>query len=226
MLRGGANRANRREGRGQPAANPKPNRGDVALLRSDAHLIAKSCVDPHAFAALFDRHYQAIAGFLRRRVDHALADELAAETFLQAFASRERYDTSRKDARPWLYGIAANLLRRHHRSEQRRLRAYARAADPRAVTAFEGVDARLDAAAAQGALASVLLALGPGERDVLLLHAWAELSYEQIAEALGIPLGTVRSRLNRARRIACELLGGCGEAGGDTIAAGSAAREE
>jgi len=209
MLRGGTSCANRRRVRGQATANPKPDRGDVALHRTDAHLIARSCKEPHVFAALYDRHYRAIAGFLHRRVEHALADELAAETFLQAFAARERYDTTRADARPWLYGIAANLLRRHHRSEQRRLRAYARAVDPSRVSSFDEVDARLDAVAAQGALANVLLALGPGERDVLLLHAWAELRYEQIAEALGIPVGTVRSRLNRARRVACELLGGC-----------------
>ncbi|HZV73907.1 MAG TPA: sigma factor [Conexibacter sp.] len=84
--------------------------------------------DPRAFAELFDRHYDLIAGWLRRRVERAPADELAAETFLQAFDARARYDATRADARPWLFGIAANLLRRHRRAEERRLRAYARAA--------------------------------------------------------------------------------------------------
>ena len=122
-----------------------------------------------------------IGGFLRRRVEPALGDELAAETFLQAFDARARYDRTRPDARPWLYGIAANLLRRHHRTEERRLRAYARAAAPDAdARAFDGVEARLDAAATRGALASALASLGPGERDVLLLYAWAELSYAEV----------------------------------------------
>jgi RNA polymerase sigma factor (sigma-70 family) len=197
-------------------------------LRSDAELIADSLTDPRHFAALFDRHHAAIAGFLRRRVEPALGDELAAETFLQAFAARERYDVAHADARPWLYGIAANLMRRHHRAEERRLRAYARAAtrtDDEG--AFEAIDARLDAAAAQRALATALASLGPGERDVPLLYAWVELSYEQIAEALGIPVGTVRSRLHRARRVVRELLGRCGEEERDPIVVvGPMAREE
>jgi len=95
---------------------PTEERG--ALSRPDADLIADSLTDARAFAALFDRHYDAIAGFLRRRVEPALADELAAETFLQAFDGRGRYDLARRDAAPWLYGIAANLLRRLRAREQ------------------------------------------------------------------------------------------------------------
>lgn len=148
-----------------------------------------------------------IAAFLRRRVERALADELASETFLRAFDGRARYDRARPDARPWLYGIAANLLRGHRRVEERRLRAYARAAvAPADLTAFDGVEARLDAAASVPELARALASLGPGERDALLLHAWTDLTYEQIAEALAIPVGTVRSRINRARRVVRELL--------------------
>jgi RNA polymerase sigma-70 factor (ECF subfamily) len=177
------------------------------LSESDGELIAAACADPHAFTAVFDRHYDAIAGWLRRRVERALADELAAETFLQAFGARERYDRARADARPWLYGIAANLLRGHRRGEERRLRAYARAAQPAAdLGAFDGVEARVDAVAAGAALASALATLGPGERDALLLHAWTDLTYEQIAEALEVPVGTVRSRINRARRVVREQL--------------------
>jgi DNA-directed RNA polymerase specialized sigma24 family protein len=97
-------------------------------VTSDAELISGSLRDPALFAGVFDRHYSAIAGFLRRRVERSLADELAAETFLRAFDGRARYDVTRADARPWLFGIAANLLARHRRVEQRRLRAFARAA--------------------------------------------------------------------------------------------------
>lgn len=151
---------------------------------------------------MFDRHYDALAGFLRRRVDPALADDLTSETFLQAFRTRERYDLARADARPWLYGIALNLLRRHRRTEERRLRAYARAAAPnREEAGLDAVDARLDAVDAGPALALALSALGPGERDALLLHAWAGFTYEQIALALDLPVGTVRSRLHRARKV-------------------------
>lgn len=191
-------------------------------------MIADAREDPRAFAELFDRHYDAIAGWLRRRAERALADELASETFLQAFDARGRYDLLRADARPWLYGIAANLLRRHRRSEERRLRAYARAAGwPHEDTDLAAVHARLDADAAAGPLATALVSLGPGERDVLLLHAWADLGYEQIADALGIPVGTVRSRLHRARGVVRELLAGYGEAGGEDLhAAPAAIREE
>jgi RNA polymerase sigma-70 factor (ECF subfamily) len=156
--------------------------------------------DPRLFAGVFDRHYVAIAGFLRRRVERSLADELAAETFLRAFDGRGRYDVARADALPWLFGIASNLLSRHRRAEERRLRAVARErrlADP--VPGLDEVDARLDAAAASAVLASALASLGVGDREVLLLYAWADLSYEEIAVALGIPVGTVRSRLHRAR---------------------------
>ena len=72
--------------------------------------------------------------------------------------------------------------------------------------AFDGVEARVDAATAGAALASALSTLGPGERDALLLHAWTDLTYEQIAEALAVPVGTVRSRINRARRVVRERL--------------------
>jgi RNA polymerase sigma factor (sigma-70 family) len=223
-----AGRGNPTQATGQ-AGTTTPNEERGALHRTDADLIAASGKDPHAFAGLFDRHYDVIAGWLRRRVEHALADELASETFLQAFAARARYDAARADARPWLFGIAANLLRRHRRAEERRWRAYARAAT-RAVDEADlgAVDARLDAGAAASALATALASLGPGERDVLLLYAWAELSYEQIADALALPIGTVRSRLHRARGVARELIERSGEAAGDTVVAAAAAtgREE
>ena len=160
------------------------------------------------FAGLFDRHYAAVAGFLRRRLERSLADELAAETFLQAFDGRGRYDLSRADARPWLFGIAGHLLSRHRRAEERRLRAFARVGHVVAKSEAEGDDAdrRLDAAAVAPVLAAALASLGAGDREVLLLYAWADLSYEEISVALGLPVGTVRSRLHRARaRVRREL---------------------
>jgi RNA polymerase sigma factor (sigma-70 family) len=169
-------------------------------MATDAELITASLADPERFAGVFDNHYAAIAGFLRRRVEGSLADELAAETFLRAFDGRGRYDVSRPDARPWLFGIATRLLARHRRGEVRRLRAFARTGRPVAdERSFEEIDARVDAAAATPVLAAALGALGAIDREVLLLFAWAELSYDEISVALEIPVGTVKSRLHRAR---------------------------
>jgi RNA polymerase sigma-70 factor (ECF subfamily) len=103
------------------------------------------------------------------------------------------------DARPWLYGIASNLIARHRRAELRQYRALARADRPLAVDG-DGVDGRLDAQAQRGALAAALLAVADRDREVLLLVAWAQLTCEEAAQALGIPAGTARSRLHRARR--------------------------
>ena len=159
---------------------------------TDAELIERSLADGETFALLFDRHFRAIHRFARGRVGPELADDLASETFAIAFRRRATYDMSRDDARPWLYGIAVNLLRDHRRSEERRLRAYARV----------GLDGE-SAAPAEGnldsTLAAALLELGLDDRTLVLLFAWAELSYEQLAEALELPLGTVRSRLSRTR---------------------------
>jgi RNA polymerase sigma factor (sigma-70 family) len=164
----------------------------VDLRGSDADVIRASLSDPESFVAVFERHFDAIYGYLARRAGVDVGSELASEVFATAFTARSRYDLSRPDASPWLYGIAANLIRRRRRTEARRLRAYARSGVDRV-----GSD---DELGSDPALAGALAALRSGDREVVLLFAWADLDYRQIAEALGIPLGTVRSRLNRARR--------------------------
>jgi RNA polymerase sigma factor (sigma-70 family) len=177
----------------------------------DGALIARSRRRPEAFAELYDRHAASIYRFAARRLGEQAAEDVLAETFLAAFGRRERYDPTRPDARPWLYGIAVNLIGRHRRAEARMWRALARAgAEPHADAGAEGdaVADRVSAIAAQPVLATALAGLNPGDRDVLLLVAWAELSYEQVAVALRIPVGTVRSRLNRARRQVRDALGG------------------
>ena len=177
----------------------------VSIEPSDAEVIAASRDDPGAFALIFDRHFDAIFRYLRRRAGRTRAEELAAETFAQALAARHRFNGSHPDARPWLYGIAVNLLRHHYRREERELRAYARGGlDP--LAAEEPSLERADAAAIRPAVAAALAELAPIEREALLLYAWAELAYGDIATALGIPVGTVRSRINRARRRLRELL--------------------
>ena len=152
-----------------------------------------------SFAEVFEAEYGPLRGYLYRRVGNSAADDLVAETFAVAYKRWDDFDSTRP-VRPWLYGIASNLLRHHWRKERRMLHAYARyGLDP--VLAGEhdpGVE-RADVQAQKRALASALAELRPAEREVLLLHAWAELTDAEIAEGLSIPTGTVKSRLHRAR---------------------------
>jgi RNA polymerase sigma factor (sigma-70 family) len=153
-----------------------------------------------SFDELFSTEFGAIHRFVRRRVGREVADDVTAATFAAAFAHWERYDPTRP-LRPWLFGIATNLARRHYRDEERKLRAFARTGlDP--ITSedeSEVVLHRLDADAQQRSLAAALGELRVEDREILLLHAWAELSDGEIAEALSLPIGTVKSRLNRSR---------------------------
>jgi RNA polymerase sigma-70 factor (ECF subfamily) len=176
---------------------------------SDADLIELSRSEPARFAEVFDRYYGEIHGYAARRLGHSLADDVAAETFLVAFRRRGSYDLARPTARPWLYGIAANLIAGHRRAEVRQYRALARTG-PAAVAEepAERVAGRVDAAAQRGRLAAALAGIAPADRDVLLLVAWAQLSCEETAHALGIPAGTARSRLHRARQQIRAALGG------------------
>ncbi|GAA3263244.1 RNA polymerase sigma factor [Nonomuraea helvata] len=175
----------------------------------DAELIQRSGRDPAAFAALFDRHAPALHRYVTRRLGASLADDVVAETFLTAFRRRARYDVSHPDARPWLYGIAANLIGKHRRTEQRFYLALARTGvDEVAESYADRVEARVSASAAQRDLAGALAVLSSEDREVLLMIAWADLSYEEVALALGIPIGTVRSRLHRARKKTRAALGG------------------
>ncbi len=174
---------------------------------SDAELIAESGRNPDSFMELVHRHQRVLYGYLARRFGHELAEEITAETFARAFAQRDRYRSDMPDARPWLFGIASNILRSHARSEARRLRAYARTGvDPHGDLDEVAADARADALQLGPTLARALAKLSRADRDVLLMFAWAEMSYDEIAEALEVPVGTVRSRLNRARRVMRESL--------------------
>ncbi|MFN8185861.1 MAG: RNA polymerase sigma factor [Gaiellales bacterium] len=159
--------------------------------RTDAETIERSLREPAAFGEVFERHFGSVHAYAQRRAGAELADDVAAETFVQAFARRRRYDLIRPDARPWLLGIATNVLHRHWRTERRRLRAYERSLDPAG-------DAE---PAAPAGLLAVVAKLPRRDRDALLLYAWADLSYEEIALALDCPVGTVRSRIARARRL-------------------------
>jgi RNA polymerase sigma-70 factor (ECF subfamily) len=176
----------------QPARSDEP---------TDADLIARSIENPRSFVPLLERHRRVLYGYLARRVGPDLAEDLVAETFTTAFAHRERYDSSRPDARPWLFGIALNLLRTRARSDVRRLRAYQRAGEEvdHGIDA-DSVHAQADAEVASPELVAALNTLDRRDRDTLLLFVWGDLSYEEVAAALDVPVGTVRSRINRARR--------------------------
>jgi RNA polymerase sigma factor (sigma-70 family) len=180
---------------------------------TDAEMVRLSRTDAAAFAALYDRHAGGLYRYASQRVGPQTAEDAVADTFLAAFQQRDGYDLDRPDARPWLFGILTRKLARHHRTEQARYRAIARArADPGAGADEDGpadrVAARVTAGAVRAPLAQALRRLPSGDRDVLLLVAWCDFTYEEVAAALGIPVGTVRSRLNRARRKVRDALGG------------------
>lgn len=156
---------------------------------------------PAAFAELYDRHAVRVAGYLAWRVGSELAEDLTAEVFARAFRARRRYRPEHDTPLPWLLGIASHLVADHRRAERRRLRALERLA---AITPLVSHDA----APALGAeLIAHLRRLPRAERDTLLLVVWGELTYEEAAFALGIPVGTVRSRIARARRRLAAALG-------------------
>jgi RNA polymerase sigma factor (sigma-70 family) len=177
--------------------------------------VRDSLDDPRAFGAIFERHFDDLRRYLVRRAGTALGDELASETFVRAFDGRARFDAERGVVRAWLFGIAANLLRRRARSEERQLRAYARCGADPLVDLLDGVPARVDARRSGPRLAAALADLSAGEREVVLLYAWAELSYDEIAAALDVRPGTVRSRLSRARTRLRNALEREDDAGGD-----------
>jgi RNA polymerase sigma-70 factor (ECF subfamily) len=168
---------------------------------SDGAIIAASRTQPQLFSTVFDRHFAAIHVYLARRAGVQAADDLASLTFVVALERRDSFREQAQDARPWLYGIATNLLRSHRRGEasrsklERSIGEGLQAADG---GAWVGWDDSLDRESPVG---RALARLDSDQRDALLLYAWAELSYEQIAVALAIPVGTVRSRLARARTV-------------------------
>jgi RNA polymerase sigma-70 factor (ECF subfamily) len=166
----------------------------------DAAIIRRSRHEPDHFAAVFRRHAPEIQRYVVRRLGADAADDVVAETFLVAFRQRDRYDLGRADARPWLYGIATNLIGRHRRAEVRQYRALARTGhDPVAEPFTDRVDAIVSAGSTSRRLAAALAGLPAAHRDALLVVAWGGLSYEQAAHCLDVPVGTVRSRINRAR---------------------------
>jgi RNA polymerase sigma-70 factor (ECF subfamily) len=175
---------------------PTTSRTHVRL--SDAAIIVASRKDPARFAEIFDRHWPTIHRYCVGRAG-AAGEDIASETFRVALDSCRRFDRTREDATPWLFGIATNLLRRSLRTESRQARALQRLKPREGADLSDDTLDRLEAEALGAQVAEALRGLSAVYRDTLLLHVWGELTYEQIAEAMFVSVGTVRSRIHRAR---------------------------
>ena len=168
----------------------------------DAALIRAAQDDPACFGMLFDRHFGAVYRFCERRVGRGLAEDLAGDTFLRAFAARGSYDLGQPSALPWLFRIALNLVRDAVRAKAAEDRAYARLRALAGSGAFgeeDQVALTAEARADLARLARLLVAEPEQDVEALFLHVWDGLSYAGVAAVLGVPVGTVRSRLSRLR---------------------------
>lgn len=155
--------------------------------------------DPTQFGEIFDRYYATIHAYLTRRLGRSSADDLTGEVFRVALDAVARYDPTRSGVRPWLYGIANNVLRRHLRDGERAERAWARLPTPVFIDAAEQLEDDLDARLRTAVLQQALDRLLPADREALILFAVEQLSYSEIAAVMDTPIGTVRSRISRAR---------------------------
>jgi len=162
--------------------------------------------DPDAFGSLFERHATAIYNYLFRRTgDWAAAEDLVSIVFLEAWRHRDT-EIAPDRVLPWLYGIATNVVRNRHRAQRRYGAALQRLPRHESEPDFAGDgDARLDAEQQMRVLLAQLAQLPKRDQDVLVLCGWSELTYEEAAFALDVPVGTVRSRLARARKRMREL---------------------
>jgi RNA polymerase sigma-70 factor (ECF subfamily) len=166
---------------------------------SDAALITASVHDPRRFSVLFDRYYEEIFRYLARRIGREDAEDLSAECFVVAFRTRASFDVTRPSARPWLFGVATNLLRNERRRSANRL-----VAAPRLHTQLEHLEGAsteqvvIDRASMR-TIARQLDELRDDQRDALILVSVLNFSYADAAEALRIPIGTLRSRIAYAR---------------------------
>jgi RNA polymerase sigma-70 factor (ECF subfamily) len=174
----------------------------VMATATDDALWRRTCAgDGDAFAELYERHADGIYRYLFRRLGSWTdAEDLTATVFLEAFRLRSQAAVEDGRVGPWLYGIATNVLHNRRRTIRRHRRALARLGPP-AVTPDFAPDARARAAAEREApiLLERLAGLPRAQRDAFALCAWHGLSYEDAAAALGVPTGTVKSRVARAR---------------------------
>jgi RNA polymerase sigma factor (sigma-70 family) len=162
---------------------------------SDADLLRVAVRDHGAFDVVYRRHRRAVATYVARRIGAEGVEDVTAEVFVRAFRARAGYTPGHDSALPWLLGIASRVLSEQRRRERRRLQTLERLVRERPRAAVDTEDTSVDAD-----LIRTLRRLPASDRDTLLLVSWGELSYAEAATALGVPVGTVRSRIARARR--------------------------
>jgi RNA polymerase sigma factor (sigma-70 family) len=179
---------------------------------TDAELWRRAVAgEPDAFGILFERHARSVYNYLfRRTADWALAEDLTSVVFLEAWRKRNELRLDHETALPWLFGVATNVLRSRRRAQRRHRAALERLPREREPGFADDANARLDDERRMRPVLRSVAALPKREQDVIALCAWADLSYEEAALALGVPVGTVRSRLSRARRRLRELAGPSG----------------
>jgi RNA polymerase sigma factor (sigma-70 family) len=163
-------------------------------LLSDARILSDSVSEPAMFSSLYERHLRSVASYVARRTGAELSEDLTAEVFVRAFRKRAVFRDDHGSALPWLLGIANHLIADHRRAEERRLETLQRLATTRPVAAEPG------AGVLAPELVGELLRLPAADRDTLLLVVWGELSYTEAATAVSVPIGTIRSRIARARQ--------------------------
>ena len=162
--------------------------------------------DERAFSDLYERHARAIYNYLFRRLaDWSEAEDLTAVVFLEAFRRRKDVVVLEGKVLPWLYGIATNVLRNRRRAAWRHRRLLAELTGQPSRAAAPDADERAAAAEQMRSLLKQIAALPRQQQDVVALCLWSGLSYEEAAVALGVPIGTVRSRISRARAALAEL---------------------
>ena len=169
--------------------------------------------DEGAFGVLFERHGRRIYNYcFRRTADWALAEDLTSATFFLAWRAHGSTSLEAESALPWLYGIATNVLRNQRRSSRRRRDALARLTNEwlQEPDFAEEAVTRIDDEREMRRLLELFSKLPRREQDVIALCEWSGLSYDDAAQALHVPIGTVRSRLSRGRRRLRELAGATG----------------
>ena len=177
---------------GNPAPSPDMNR----VMETDRELLS----GPAGFGTLFERHGRAIYNYcFRRTADWSAAEDLTSVVFLEAWRKRKDVRLQGESLLPWLYGVATNVLRNRSRSLRRHRAALERLPRGHEADFADDVAERIDDESQMAVVLDAFLALPKRDQDVLALCVWSELSYEEAAVALDVPVGTVRSRLSRAR---------------------------
>lgn len=171
--------------------------------RSDAEILASVSSDPQEFLEIFERHFVAVHRYVARQLGPD-ADDATAEVFVRALRGAGSFRPGKDDARPWLYGIAAHVVSAELR---RRYDRRVQSLESLRLLEHDGTaERRLEAAGSLAEVQRAVESLPLQQREPLLMFAWLDMSYEEVAAALAVPIGTVRSRIARARKRLREAL--------------------